>query len=426
MSLHEARQVTWLRNRPKPLGELLDQGYLNTSRLEWAANKAYDQELREAARVLLEWKTQEGRRSAGFQKSPARDSDLPKPPTLVGISLENARSTPWPFGPLRGQAMGMLSEARQLSLKDLAYAAESAWDDRVRQAAIALLLVRLDQELEEPPPSAGFLRVVAPERSYAERRQLLLALLEGTIGGALFALALGYFVASLLQRRPAAVSKLKITDLLGSPEGILALILVLLLVGVLVWLPNYVLGLINRKLDARIESYRIGQEGEDRVVEKARQALDGDWILFRNVVLPGRRRADLDVVLVGSPGVWAVEVKSLSGKYKNVGEAWEYRAKGQWKRMGKGPSRQALDGALALKDFLKADGIRTYVSAAVAWASQEGGLVIENPTVPVWTMDRVDDELGNLWNGKRLDAPTKDHIVEKLTKLYRPSPNGVW
>jgi hypothetical protein len=165
MSLHEARQVTWLRNRPKPLGELLDQGYLNTSRLEWAANKAYDQELREAARVLLEWKTQEGRRSAGFQKSPARDSDLPKPPTLVGISLENARSTPWPFGPLRGQAMGILSEARQLSLKDLAYAAESAWDDRVRQAAIALLLVRLDQELEEPPPSAGFLRVVAPERS---------------------------------------------------------------------------------------------------------------------------------------------------------------------------------------------------------------------------------------------------------------------
>jgi hypothetical protein len=42
MGLEEARQIPWLSSRPKPLGELLDEGYLDPSRLEWAAEKAYN------------------------------------------------------------------------------------------------------------------------------------------------------------------------------------------------------------------------------------------------------------------------------------------------------------------------------------------------------------------------------------------------
>ena len=45
MSVHVARQVMWLRSRPKLLGDLLDEGYLNTARLEWAARKAFDPRL---------------------------------------------------------------------------------------------------------------------------------------------------------------------------------------------------------------------------------------------------------------------------------------------------------------------------------------------------------------------------------------------
>jgi hypothetical protein len=54
MSLGEARQVRWLRSRPRPLGDLLDEGYLDTSRLQWAAEKAWDPRLKEAARVILD------------------------------------------------------------------------------------------------------------------------------------------------------------------------------------------------------------------------------------------------------------------------------------------------------------------------------------------------------------------------------------
>jgi hypothetical protein len=119
-------------------------------------------------------------------------------------------------------------------------------------------------------------------------------------------------------------------------------------------------------------------------------------------------------------------VKTLRGQYKNVGEAWGYRSKGQWKQIRKSPRRQARVGAIALKEFLAADGIKTCISAAIAWASQEGHVVVENPTVPVWMMDRMDDELGNLWNGKRLDTPTKERIVEKLIKLCQAPARGSW
>ena len=37
MNLEEARAVLWLRNNHRPLGELLDEGYLNEDRLAQVA-----------------------------------------------------------------------------------------------------------------------------------------------------------------------------------------------------------------------------------------------------------------------------------------------------------------------------------------------------------------------------------------------------
>ena len=54
LSLEAARKVMWLRTNHRPLGELLDEGYLNQSRLERAAAKAYDPKLKQAAVVLLD------------------------------------------------------------------------------------------------------------------------------------------------------------------------------------------------------------------------------------------------------------------------------------------------------------------------------------------------------------------------------------
>jgi hypothetical protein len=184
--------------------------------------------------------------------------------------------------------------------------------------------------------------------------------------------------------------------------------------------------LVLSRIDRRIEAYRRGEEGEEKVVEKARRALTGEWSLYRNVLLPWGKGGDLDIVLVGPPGVWALEVKALAGMWKNVGERWGYRAGNRWKRMSKSPSRQARRGAIALAEFLRADGIKTYVSAAVAWANEGSRVVVEDPLVPVWTIDRLEDELGNMGDGQRLDADGQRRIEDKLTRLCQARKNGPW
>lgn len=69
------------------------------------------------------------------------------------------------------------------------------------------------------------------------------------------------------------------------------------------WLLGRLLDWSLNRLQDKVEDYRRGQDGEDRVVDVARQSLDGNWTLFRNVTLPGRNKADIDAVLIGPPGV---------------------------------------------------------------------------------------------------------------------------
>ncbi len=422
-NLEEARNVLWVRNYPRPLGELYDEGYLNQSRLEWAARKAFDPCLRQAAQLLLKQPKPEKPTEKRANKLPF---ELPDSALPIGITLEQARATKWPFRPFQDQSMGMLVETKQLSLKNLGYAAENAWEERVRRAATALMLVRLNQSIEEPAPSAGFIKVVSGGRSYAERKQLQIALIEGVILGTVFGLVIAFGVWGFT-RHASTQPAMTLLEAVKSPVGILALAIVIGLVGA------YFLGLylidriLLKRLDKQINNYRVGQEGENRVVEVILQTLDGNWSLFRNIQLPGRNKADLDAVLVGPPGVWVLEIKNFSGEYRNIGERWEYRARKRWNLYKKNPNRQVQNGAVRLANFLKADGIQQWVEAVVVWANQESPLTVENPSAAVWPLDRLPDELGNIWQDEKVPLAVRARIVEKLTKLCRrqdETPDG--
>jgi hypothetical protein len=410
MSLEEARKVIWLRNYPRPVGELYDEGYLNQSRLEWAVEKAYDPRLRQAAQFLL---MQAKPIEKVAKKLPL---ELPDVALSIGITIERACSTEWPFSPFRGQPMGMLVETKQLSLKDLGYAAENAREERVRRAATALMLGRMNQSIKEPTPSAGFIKVLSGGRSYSDRRQYQIALIEGMIMGTVLGLAIAYFTW-LLTRHPSAQSTMTLSEAIKSPIGIIALALLVGLFGL------YFLGLflldrfILNRLDKQIDNFREGQKGEERVVEVILQTLDGNWSLFRNIQLPGRNKGDLDTVLVGPSGAWVLEIKNFSWEYRNIGEKWEYRVGNSWKLQKKSPSSQARNNAARLGNFLKADGIQQWVDAAVVWANQESRLTVENPSVAVWQLGRLPDELGNAWQEEKISAAKRSQIVEKLTKL---------
>ena len=173
-------------------------------------------------------------------------------------------------------------------------------------------------------------------------------------------------------------------------------------------------------VDTRINFIKINgviYAARDISVRRIVQALDGHWYLFRNLSLPGRNKGDLDLVLVGPPGVWALEVKNLHGEYRNTGDIWEWKNGKNWKAAPVSPSTQAQNGAYRLKNFLKADRVNVFVHTAVIWANPESQLTVENPSVTVWQFDRLADELGNIWQGEKLSELERNKIIEKLSKL---------
>lgn len=424
MNIEEARKVLWLKNNHRPLGELLDEGYLTKDRLEWAAQSAYSPQLKEAAKVLLESIDALPSITKITEQRKVYDMNFKYEGIEVGISLERARSTLWPFGQHRNQPMGALVDARQLSLKDLGYAIENAWDEKVRKAATALSLVRLNQTVKEPTPSAGFVHVVSGGRSYAQRRESFYTLLQGAFIGFLIAVAIYFLVSSSHragQPNPEATS---LAEFVSRPGGIFSLVVGITILIFIGWLINFITDKINKRLDKEIEQYRRGQEGEDNVVQLIMQALDGNWHLFRNISIPGRNKGDLDLVLVGPPGIWALEVKNFRGEYRNIGEAWEWKNGKNWKAARRSPSRQADNSAIRLKSFLTADHVNVYVNSAVIWANSESQLTVENPSVAVWHYDRIPDELGNIWQSEKLSEAERNKIVEKLTKICEHQRNN--
>lgn len=412
MNIEEARKVLWLKSNPRPIGELLNEGYLNQSRLEWASEKAYDPALKEAAKLLLNWQKNSASQAVSDKKT-ALPSGIQLP---SGASLDQAHATSWPFSPFKGQPMGMLVETKQVSIKDLGFAIENAWDERVRKAAMVLMLVRLDQVIKEPEEPAGFLNVVSGGKSYAEYKQDQLTLIQGILFGVFLTLSI-VGAATAFIKQPSNQTGKSLSDVLASPSGIIGLIIVIIFFAGLIWLTSFLTDKTMNRIEKQKENYRRGEEGENRIVESMGQVLDGNWSLFRNIILPGRKKTDLDAVLVGPSGVWVLEVKTFSGTYRNIGEQWEYRIGNKWKLYGKSPSRQAKNNAVRLSEFFKADNISQWVTPAVIWANQESPLTIENPAVAVWQYNRLPDELGNIWHGEKLSETERNKIADKLSKL---------
>jgi hypothetical protein len=424
MNIEEARKVLWLKSNHRPLGELLDEGYLTKDRLEWAAKWAYNSNLQQAAKVILDALNRDSNIAQSEESQKAMAALVRDTGVKVGISLVKAHSTAWPFAPHKGQPMGKLVESELLTLRDLAYAVENAWDAKVRQAATVFSLIKLDQIVKEPVPSAGFVRVISGGRSYSERQQLYLASIQGVILGFLLTTSIFLLIWAVISSLRPNPSSRPITDYLSTPVGIIAMMLG---IGMLAVGPLTVLFLQNwltTRLDKQIEDHRRGKEGEEKVLQTIVQALDGNWHVFQNIKLAGLNQGDLDLVLVGPPGVWALEVKNFRGKYRNIGENWHYKQGKYWRNASKSPSRQATNSAIRLKNFLKADHLDVFVNSTVVWANSESPLTVENPSVTVWRYDRLPDELGNIWQGERLSEAERNKIVEKLTKLCEQQRNN--
>jgi len=404
MTLDQARQVMYFKNYYRPMGELFDAGYLDSKRLQWAADNAYVPQIKEAARVLL-------------------NSPRSKPPAIteaitIDISEDDARKVEWPFSTYKGKTFGELLDAGQLSLKDLGYAIEMAFSEKVRKAACFFSLLRLRQQLEKPIATAGPLKV-SGRAAYLEKQRERTSFKQGVF----IAAVLCFICAVLIVDLWKFILPLHLNNLVPIFRSWIGWLVLAIVSGLGYGLYRSITHFVNKKFDSwdtEIKNNRKGQEGEDCVVDAMRESLDSHWHLFRNVVLPGSKQSDIDGVLVGPYGVWAFEVKTYSGEIRNVKGEWDRKCGNLWKKLESNPGGQARSNAARLSEFLAAEfnafQLKKWVMPVIIMANPEMKLTLHSPETQVWCLDRFGDELGNLY-GTVVPEDAQMAIKAKLLKL---------
>jgi hypothetical protein len=133
---------------------------------------------------------------------------------------------------------------------------------------------------------------------------------------------------------------------------------------------------------------RSGAAGE-AVLPQLLRSLPDSYTLLNGVPVPGAR-ADIDHVLVGPNGIWAIEAKHHAGMVQCVGDAWGYTRRGRDGLPQEGhigsPSQQVRRAAQALESYLRQCGSLTgslRVEPLVVFTHPQVELSLEAPTLPV-------------------------------------------
>ncbi len=141
------------------------------------------------------------------------------------------------------------------------------------------------------------------------------------------------------------------------------------------------------------EKLMAGIAGEQLVAVELGRALDDDWTLLRGY---RNRRGEIDHLLLGPRGLFAIEVKNLNAtvyvdgdrwradKYDNYGNLVEQRPIAD--RRGRPPSVQLNEPADDLERFLRERGQPVQVQRVVILAHRRSKLgAVRNPAVLVGT-----------------------------------------
>lgn len=318
------------------------------------------------------------------------------------MSLEEARQVIWQGRPPR-EPMGKLLDSKQIDNRDLAWAVDYGFDPKFRSAARTLLVHRLGQ-----PLTLEKIRRYGPQviegSHYLEERERD-ALMEGSIW-------VGFVTASAVVMVVAFIQTIFTHIIPELDRGNVAGVIFGIVFSVVLW--TLLGGYLFRKIRRQFQSYRdfrVGREGEEETVEKLRLALDNRWTIFRNLHLPNHND-DIDIVLVGPAGVWAIEVKSSRYTVRIEGKRWELQVKGRWVAIPNNPSEQITTKARLLNDFLKRQGITRWVERAIVLASPQPISNFELSEIPVWLLPTIEDRVTCL--STRI-PPTEKEIQQIVT-----------
>lgn len=313
---------------------------------------------------------------------------------LTGMTESQARAVNWPFKGFN-RPLGVLMDEKAIDLRDLAWAADHAYDAVIQQASRTLLLLAIFKNRVKDVPKPVTLIEGYDNAGYHERMASVKA---GVYLGIMICITVLMFVL------PLANQFFNFTS--SSAIGIISLF------GMVAAL--FLVNPIKHATD-EVVNYRVGREGERKTLDLLRASFYYPWTLIHNFEWPNRKWGDADIILVGPGGIWCFEVKSFSNQVRVIGHKWQYRSRFGWRTMKKNPANQAQRTAMRVKDYLESFDIRIrWVQPVVIWAGDEKNLSLEDPVVPVWTLSDIENKLEDFWRQQRLNEEQIAQISKVL------------
>jgi len=334
-------------------------------------------------------------------KSEKQESSKVDVSQFTAMSIAEARSTIWPFKGIR-KPIGILLESGEITIRDLAWASENAYDLHVKQAAKTILISRLFPEKFTEPLKPAKAITGGGYTAFQRRRAIEFnSLAWGVFWGISLIVVMVYILVQFEKTYSIYVDQYKLVI-----DNVAGITFFIVIPFVMVWFANHYADVS--------EQYAIGEEAENQAVDSLRSLLNEPWTIIHNLEFPQRKWGDIDIVLVGIGGIWAIEVKGYTNQIRNIGDSWHFKNKFGWWKLSKHPAKQARRNAMRLKNYLDLEGINVgWVEAVVLWAGDENKLIVEKPETPVWKISEL-PTMQEFWKKQKLSNEQINQIIKIL------------
>lgn len=134
---------------------------------------------------------------------------------------------------------------------------------------------------------------------------------------------------------------------------------------------------------------RRGRQGEQQLTAALRWRLPGDWWIVPDVLLSadGDHLSQIDLIGVGPPGLFVIEVKRWTGAIRATGDCWARKDGGRWISC-ESPTRQNVTHVRQVQAWWQTVGLSNPVGPLpiqpVVVLLETAWLRVTNPPMPVF------------------------------------------
>ncbi len=165
-------------------------------------------------------------------------------------------------------------------------------------------------------------------------------------------------------------------------------------------------------------------KAQQLIVNYFERNLEKGYTLIRNQAL-GQSGILIPMILVGSGGVFAINITYLRGRYEAKGDQWNMESGNQFKPARENLIQKTATMARALTSFIERQGVKLPVPVEPVLIAAEPGLYIESsqPAVKVVMSDGIRTFVTGLTSG----APTlrADSVLDLVDRITSPRPARV-